>query len=88
MRGYPKTVNSKRDYDNLMSIPEYASRAKSCLALESSLDDSIVFVDVGTLDKPSLKTVANPLPLYKRLGYKDRTSMIAASMSDVIKESK
>lgn len=88
MRGYPKTVNSKRDYENLMSISEYASHAKSDLALISSVDDSVIFVDVGTSAKPSLKAIANPSPSFKRLGYKDRASMIAMSIDENIKESK
>ena len=88
MKGYPKTVNSKRDYDNLISIPDYASRAKSDLVRESSIDDSIIFLEVGTFDKSSLKAVDNPSPLFKRLGYKDRKSMYSVSMSEEITESK
>ena len=88
MRGYPKTINTKRDYDNLMSMPEYASMAKSNLALASSVDDSNVVIDTGTTDKPSSKDVVNPSPLYKRLGYKSKSSMVSASTIDVIKELK
>ena len=88
MRGYPKTINTGRDYDNLMSIPEYAARAKSDLALASAVDDSKVVVDIGTVDKPSLKEVVNPSPLYKRLGYKSKSAMVSASSVDVAEELK
>lgn len=83
MRGYPKIVNSKRDYDNLMSMKEHASRAKSELLSLSSVDDSKVVLEDGSAESSKPVRIDNPSPLWKRLGYKSRADMVSASSTEL-----
>ena len=83
MRGYPKGPLTKQDYENLLSTPEHADRAKADLAALAKIDDSKVTVDRGTEAKPNLVQIDNPLPVWKRAGFKDRAEMSAAAAVDV-----
>ena len=71
MRGYPKGLLSKRDFENLLSMPEYAERAKADLAKLAMVDDSKVTIDEGTQDTPKLVQISNSSPVWKRAGFKD-----------------
>ena len=73
MMGYPKNSNTltKVDYENLLSMPEHAKKAAEELAKLAEIDDSKITVDKGTTDKPNLKQIDNPLPAWKRAGFKD-----------------
>ena len=75
MRGYPKYVHSKRDYDKLLCMPDYSGRAKASLSALSKIDDSIVTIEEGTLDNPKLKEISNPMPIWKSLGYKSKSDL-------------
>lgn len=85
MRGYPKYIATNIDIENLLSMPEYASKAKEYLTSIALLDDGVISVDTGTESKPSIKQVANPLPMWKKLGYKNRAALIAACDSELEK---
>ena len=39
MRGYPNGSLTKRDYENLFSMPEYAKQAKEDLARLAAIDE-------------------------------------------------
>ncbi len=45
MRGYPNGPLTKRDYENLLTMPEYEKRAKADLAKLAAIDDSKITVD-------------------------------------------
>jgi hypothetical protein len=75
MREYPKGPLTKRDYENLLSMPEYEKQAKEDLVRLAAIDDSKVAVDVGTSEKSKLEIIDNPLPAWKRAGFKDRTEL-------------
>ena len=79
MRGYPKVINNKRDYDNLLSMKEYAAKAKAELSALSSVDDSKVFRDDGSAESSKLVQVDNPSPTWKRLGYKSRSALVSSA---------
>jgi len=48
MRGYPDGPLTKRDYENLLTMPEYEKRAKADLAKLAAIDDSKITVDQST----------------------------------------
>ena len=75
MRGYPNGPLTKRDYENLLSMPEHAKQAKEDLARLSEIDDSKVTIDQGTEKSPKLVEIDNPMPAWKRAGFKARAEL-------------
>lgn len=76
MRGYPKGPLTKRDYENLLSMPEYAKQAKEDLARLAAIDDTKITVDQGTEKSPKLMEIDNPTPMWKRAGFKDKDELL------------
>jgi hypothetical protein len=79
MKGYPKSNLSFRDYLNLLSMPEYSTQAKVDLAKLSSVDDSKLEVSVGTEKDPKTEIIDNPMPAWKRAGFKDYSELQSMS---------
>ena len=77
MRGYPKGPLTKRDYENLLTMPEYEKRAKADLAKLAAIDDTKITVDQGTEKSPKLVEIDNPMPAWKRAGFKDTSELVA-----------
>jgi len=77
MRGYPNGPLTKRDYENLLTMPEYEKRAKADLAKLAAIDDSKFTVDQGTEKSPKLVEIDNPMPAWKRAGFKDTSELVA-----------
>lgn len=77
MRGYPNGPLTKRDYENLLAMPEYAEKAKADLARLAETDDSKITVDQGTEKSPNLVEIDNPMPAWKRAGFKDASELVA-----------
>lgn len=77
MRGYPKGRLSKQDFENLLAMPEYAEQAKADLARIAAIDDSMVTVDRGTIEKPDIKQIPNPKLLHVQLGFSDKASVLS-----------
>ena len=75
MRGYPDGPLTKRDYENLLSMPEHADRARADLVRLSTVDDSKVTIDQGTAEAPKIVQINNPLPTWKRIGFKDQAEL-------------
>ena len=76
MRGYPNGSLTKRDYENLLAMPEYEKRAKADLAKLAAIDDSKITVDQGTEKSPKLIEIDNPMPIWKRAGFKDKDELL------------
>jgi len=76
MRGYPKGPLTKRDYENLLTMPEYEKRAKADLAKLAAIDDTKITVDQGTEKSPKLMEIDNPTPMWKRAGFKDKDELL------------
>ena len=76
MRGYPKGPLNKRDYENLLAMPEYAEKAKADLARLAETDDSKTTIDQGTEKSPKLVEIDNPMPAWKRAGFADKTELV------------
>jgi hypothetical protein len=79
MRGYPKGPLTKRDYENLLSMPEYAKQAKEDLARLAAIDDAKVAVEQGTKDSSKPVEIDNPMPAWKRAGFRDMDELLALS---------
>ncbi len=77
MRGYPNGPLTKRDYENLLAMPEHAEKAKADLARLAETDDSKITVDQGTEKSPKLVEIDNPMPAWKRAGFKDTSELVA-----------
>ena len=77
MRGYPKGPLTKRDYENLLAMPEYEKRAKADLEKLAAIDESKITVDQGTEKSPKLVEIDNPMPAWKRAGFKDTSELVA-----------
>lgn len=83
MRGYPKHINCKQDFINLLSMPEHKERALKELQQIQSLDDSkVVRVISGSEEDGNLVTeiIDNPMPQWKRIGFataKELSALIA-----------
>lgn len=77
MMGYPKNPNlMKVDYENLLSMPEHAKKAIEDLAKLAEIDDSKITVSEGTQENPSFKQMDNPLPTWKKAGFKSKEEML------------
>ena len=76
MRGYPNGPLTKRDYENLLSMPEYAKQAKEDLARLAAIDDAKATVEQGTEEAPNLVEIDNPLSIWKRAGFKDEDELL------------
>lgn len=86
MRGYPKGPLTKVDYENLLSMPEHAERAKAELEKLASVDDIKVSKEVGTVEAPKQILVDNPMPLVKRIGFEDKDEIIEMTEGCIEKE--
>src|SRR5574344_531157 len=76
MRGYPNGPLIKRDYENLLTMPEYEKRAKADLAKLAAIDDSKITIDQGTEKSPKLIGINNPMPVWKRAGFRDMDELL------------
>jgi hypothetical protein len=56
-------------------MPEYEKRAKADLAKLAAIDDSKITVDQGTAEAPKIVQINNPLPTWKRIGFKDQAEL-------------
>jgi hypothetical protein len=79
MRGYPRNPNvlMKVDIMNLLNMPEYAEKTVKDLAKLAEVDDSKITIDEGTQEKPSVKQITNPLPGWKKAGFKSKEEMLS-----------
>ena len=76
MRGYPNGPLTKRDYENLLTMPEYEKRAKADLAKLAAIDDNKITVDQGTEKSPKLIEIDNPMPAWKLAGFRDMDELL------------
>jgi len=94
MRGYPKYVATKKDYENLMAMKEYKDQAiKELSAIRDLDDDKAIEVVSSTTDEETgketvvTKEIDNAMPAYKIKGFKSRQEVAdLISAADVKKE--
>jgi len=80
MRGYPKHIATKQDFENLLSIKEFKAQAlKDLERLSGIKDDRVKRVISGSEETKDLVTeeIDNPMPLWKSKGFKNRNEIAA-----------
>ena len=93
MRGYPKHIATKKDFENLLAMPEHRDRALKDLAtIRDIADDKAQETVSMTKDEKTgveiadEKEIDNPMPAYKVMGFKTRqeiADLISASEKEV-----
>ena len=86
MRGYPSGPLTKRDYENLLSMPEYAKQAKEDLARLAAIDDAKVTVEQGTEKSLKCVEIDNPMPRWKRAGFKSKVELVTFTDAQTTKD--
>lgn len=94
MKGYPKYIATKRDYENLLAMPEHKDRALKDLAtIRDAVDDkaqetvSITKDEATGVETAVKKEIDNPMPAYKVAGFETRQEVAdLISAADVKKE--
>lgn len=85
MKGYPKGHLSKRDYENLLSMPEYRTQAMLDLSKLAETKDSKLILSVGSEMAPKTEEIDNPLPAWKRAGFKSLVELQTIANTKVVK---
>ena len=91
MRGYPKFIATKKDFENLMAMPGYRDQAiRELSAIRDLADDKAIEVVSSTTDEQGEETVItkeidNAMPAYKTKGFKSRQE-ISDLLSAIEKE--
>jgi hypothetical protein len=75
MKGYPKFIATKQDYENLLTMPEFAKQAAADLEALAKRDMTTVTRAIRLVDpaKPDgewvTEEIVNPNPEWKRKGF-------------------
>ena len=75
MIGYPKHINCKQDYLNLLAEPEFKEQALADLRAIRDLDDDKALRVVSMIEETGEATteeIDNPMPLWKIKGFSSR----------------
>lgn len=85
MKGYPKYINCKQDFINLLATPEYAAQALADLRIIRDMDDDKA-LRTASMDEATGEAVTeeidNPMPLWKVKGFDSRLE-VAALITEV-----
>lgn len=75
MNGYPKHINCKQDYLNLLADPEHAARAIADLKVIRDMDDAkalrVISINEET-GEATTEEIDNPMPLWRIKGFASR----------------
>jgi len=75
MKGYPKYINCKQDFFNLLAEPEYKNQAIEDLKVIRDMDDDkalrVVSMDEAT-GEATTEEIDNPMPHWKVKGFASR----------------
>jgi len=75
MKGYPKYINCKQDFINLLAEPEHQAQAIEDLKVIRDMDDDkalrVVSMDEETGEETT-EEIDNPMPLWKVKGFSSR----------------
>ena len=75
MKGYPKYINCKQDFINLLDEPEYKALALEDLKAIRDLDDDKALRTISINEETGEETteeIDNPMPLWKVKGFTSR----------------
>ena len=75
MKGYPKYINCKQDFINLLAEPEHQAQAIEDLKVIRDMEDykalRVVSMDEETGEETT-EEIDNPMPLWKVKGFSSR----------------
>jgi len=75
MKGYPKHINCKQDFINLLAEPEHQAQAIEDLKVIRDMEDykalRVVSMDEETGEETT-EEIDNPMPLWKVKGFSSR----------------
>ena len=75
MKGYPKHINCKQDFINLLAEPEHQAQAIEDLKVIRDMEDykalRVVSIDEETGEETT-EEIDNPMPLWKVKGFSSR----------------
>ncbi|MFA5397415.1 MAG: hypothetical protein WC346_15505 [Methanogenium sp.] len=93
MKGYPKHIGTKKDFENLLAMPEHRDKAlKKLKEIHDLADDKVQETVSMTKDEETgletavKKEIDNPMPVYKIMGFKTRqevSDLISAAEKEV-----
>jgi len=89
MRGYPKHINCKQDFLNLLEMPEHRERVLKDIQKLQALDDAkVTRVVSGTEEEKNLVTeeIDNPNPRWKQLGFATTKELSTLATAEVAKD--
>lgn len=72
MKGYPKYINTKQDFENLLAISKFRKRALKDLQIISKMNDALsTRVISGSEETKDLviEEIDNPMPMWKQKGF-------------------
>ena len=75
MKGYPKYINCKQDYINLLATPEYAAQALADLRIIRDMEDDKALRTISINEETGeavTEEIDNPMPLWKVKGFSSR----------------
>ena len=75
MKGYPKYINCKQDFINLLAEPEHQAQAIEDLKVIRDMDDEKALRVVSMNEETGEATteeIDNPMPLWKVKGFSSR----------------
>ena len=83
MKGYPKHIATKQDFENLLAMPQFRAQAlKDLQKIHDTNDDDVdVCTTIKNPEVPEEEQVWNtekqpaPLPLWKQKGFKSRKEL-------------
>lgn len=83
MKGYPRVIATKADFEFLLAEPEFKNRAltdlKTVIDLEDDTYERVVSYDkdeTGQMTNIVTETAASPAPKWKRLGFESREAAL------------
>jgi len=88
VRGYPKYIATKQDYENLLKMPEFSKQAAADLEALAKVDTAKVTRAIRPVDeaKPDgewvTEEITNPKPEWKRKGF-DTIKMVTNAAKEV-----
>lgn len=83
MKGYPKHIATKQDFQNLLAMPQFRAQAlKDLQAIYDTNDDKVnVCTTIKNPEAPESEQIWNtekqsaPLPMWKQKGFKSREEL-------------
>ena len=94
MRGFPKHINTKQDFDNLLAMPKFEEQAITELKRIKDTKDSKITKATTQKDPTDPESewntieVTNPNPKWKQLGFKTKKELTDLILAEELQNGK